>query len=144
MPQMTDVALGRPIMGRVIGDKPIEMKALSSDSGLVTVQGDIFKLETKELKGGELLLLTFAVTDYTSSILCKVFMRYRKGQYGKPKDGTELPPITEEERRAVQEKVDQIKVGMNVKLRGECLYDNFAHELSISVRDMVPMQKVER
>lgn len=46
--------------------------------GLVVVQGDIFKLETKELKGGELLLVTFAITDYTSSILCKAFMRYRR------------------------------------------------------------------
>ncbi|MBR2288466.1 MAG: PolC-type DNA polymerase III, partial [Clostridia bacterium] len=25
-----------------------------------------------------------------------------------------------------------------------CMYDNFAHELSISVRDMVPMEKIER
>lgn len=65
-------------MGRAIADPPMEMKELASDAGLVVVQGDIFKLETKELKGGELLLVTFAITDYTSSILCKAFMRYRR------------------------------------------------------------------
>ena len=33
---------------------------------------------------------------------------------------------------------------MNIKVKGECLYDNFAHELSISVRDVVPMEKSVR
>ncbi len=147
LPQMTDNALSRPILGRAIADRPVEMKELASDSGLVVVQGDIFKLETKELRGGEMLLVTFAVTDYTSSILCKTFLRFRKGQFGRRRDDDNAPPpppITEEERKAVMDKVEQIKVGMNVKVRGECMYDSFARELSISVRDLVPMQKVER
>ena len=144
-PQMTNTALGKPIMGRGIADRPIEMKELASDSGLVVVQGDIFKVETKELKGGELLLLTFAITDYTSSILCKTFMRFRNQRFGKKADeDAPPPPITEEERRAVMDKVEQIKMGMNVKVRGECLYDSFAKELTISVRDIVPMEKIER
>ena len=144
-PQMTNTQIGKPIMGRAIADSPIEMKELTSDAGLVVVQGDIFKLETKELKGGEMLLLTFAVTDYTSSILCKVFFRYRRSQFGRKRNEDEpLPPITEEERRAVMDRVNQVKLGMNVRIRGECMYDNFAKELSISVRDMVPMQRVER
>ena len=144
-PVMTDHAIGKPIMGRAIADQPMEMKELASDSGLVVVQGDIFKLETKELKGGELLLVTFAITDYTSSILCKSFMRFRRLPFGKKKDDdAPPPPITEEERQAVMDKVNQIKMGMNVKVRGECMYDNFAHELSISVRDMVPMERITR
>lgn len=143
-PQMTDRSLGKPIMGRGIADRPVEMKELTSDSGLVVVQGDIFKLEVKELKGGELLLLTFAMTDYTSSILCKVFMRFRNRFGKKNDDGAPPEPITEAERKAVMDKVEQIKEGMNVKVRGECLYDSFARELSISVRDIVPMEKVER
>jgi len=145
IPQMTNTALGKPIMGRGIADRPVEMKELASDSGLVVVQGDIFKVETKELKGGELLLLTFAITDYTSSILCKTFMRFRNQRFGKKADeDAPPPPITEEERRAVMDKVEQIKMGMNVKVRGECLYDSFAKELSISVRDIVPMERIER
>ncbi|MDO4484237.1 MAG: PolC-type DNA polymerase III, partial [Clostridia bacterium] len=144
-PQMTDNAAGKPIMGRAIADHPVEIKELASDSGTVVVQGDIFKLEVKELKGGELLLVTFAVTDYTSSILCKSFMRFRKGFGRKSQnDDDPPPPITEEERKAVMDKVNQIKVGMNVKLRGECLYDNFARELSISVKDLMPMVRIER
>ena len=143
-PQMTDHAIGKPILGRGIADRPIEMKELASDSGLVVVQGDIFKLETKELKGGEMLLVSFAVTDYTSSILCKTFMRFRKGGSFRRNDDTPPAPITDEERKAVMDKVAQIKVGMNVKLRGECMYDNFARELSITIRDLVPMERIER
>ena len=144
-PTMTDTAIGKPIMGRAIADHPIEMKELTADAGLVVVQGDIFKLETKELKGGERLLVTFAITDYTSSILCKVFLRYRRGQFGRRQDDSEpLPPITAEERKAVMDKVAQIKMGMNVRVRGECMYDNFSRELSITIRDLVPMERVER
>jgi len=132
--------VGRPILGRTIGDRPVEIRTLNDESGLVTVQGEIFKLETKELKGGEMLLVTFAVTDETSSILCKYFFRYRSSR-GK----TENPaPITDEERQAVDEKVKRLKVGMTVKLRGECRYDTFARELSIMVRDLVETEKEER
>ena len=131
----------KPIMGRSIADKPVEIRELTGESGLTVIQGEIFKLETKELKGGEMLLVSFAVTDYTSSILCKIFFRYRSRFAPK---GEEETPITDEERQAVAEKVDRIKVGMNVKVRGECLYDSFAREISITVRDLVETEKEER
>ncbi len=141
---MTDHSLGKPIIGRGIADSPQPMRELTSDAGLVVVQGDIFQLETKELRGGETLLLTFAISDYTSSVLCKVFLRYRKREgFGRRSEEDEKP-ITEEERQAVMAKVDQIKVGMNVRVRGECTYDTFVHELSIMARDIVPMEKIER
>lgn len=144
LPDMPEDTRGKPILGRSVADRPVEIRELTSDAGIVTVQGDLFMLETKELKGGELLLVSFAVTDYTSSILCKCFFRYRPRFARKQEEGTEPPPITEEERKAVQDKVDRIRNGMNVKLRGECLFDSYAHELSISVRDMVEMDREER
>ncbi|MBR6443460.1 MAG: hypothetical protein IKS46_07220, partial [Clostridia bacterium] len=135
-------SVGKPIIGRSVADRPVEIRELTGDSGLVVVQGEIFKLEQKELKGGEMLLVTFAVTDYTSSVLCKVFFRYRS-RYMK-KEEAEATPITDEERAAVMEKVDRIREGMCVKVRGECLYDNYARDLSISVRDLVETEKEER
>ena len=135
-------AAAKPIIGRSIGDKPVEIRELTGESGLTVIQGEIFKLETKELKGGEMLLVSFAVTDYTSSILCKAFFRYRS-RFLRKGEAAETP-ITDEERQAVAEKVSQIEVGKNVKLRGECLYDNYAREISITVRDMVETEKEER
>ena len=54
----------------------------------------------RELKGGEMLLVTFCVTDYTSSILCKAFFRYRP-RFARKEEGAEPAPITDEERKAV-------------------------------------------
>jgi len=140
---MNAPTVGRPILGRAIADGPVEIRELNSESGLVVIQGEIFKMETKELKGGEMLLLTFAVTDYTSSVLCKYFFRYRPRFSRKGEDGAQ-EPITDEERKAVTDKVERIKVGMTVKLRGECLYDSYARELSVSIRDLVETEKEER
>ena len=44
-------------MGRSIADRPVEIRELTGESGLVVVQGEIFHLEQKELKGGETLLV---------------------------------------------------------------------------------------
>ncbi len=134
--------VGKPIMGRGIADHPVEIRTLTGESGLVVIQGEIFKLEQKELKGGETLLVSFAVTDYTSSVLCKIFFRYRS-RFAR-KDGGEEAPITDEERKAVTEKADRIRLGMNVRLRGDCRYDTFARELSVTVRDLVETEKEER
>ena len=134
--------VGKPVLGRSIADRPVEIRELTGESGLTVIQGEIFKLEKKELKGGEMLLVSFAVTDYTSSILCKVFFRYRS-RFARKGEAEEVP-ITEEERQAVNEKADRIRVGMNVKVRGECLYDSYAREISITVRDLVETEKEER
>ena len=143
IPEMSDQTVNKPILGRSIADRPVEIRELTAESGLVVIQGDVFMLETKELKGGETLLVSFAVTDYTSSILCKVFLRYR-ARRGRRGEEENLPPITEEERKAVQDKVSRIRENMNVKIRGECQYDSYARELAVMVRDMVEMEKEER
>ena len=88
-------------------------------------------------------LVSFSVTDYTSSVLCKAFLRYRKDS-GFRRSSEDQVPITEEERKAVQDKVDRIQVGVNVRLRGECSWDTFSRELTIRVLDMVPMEKIRR
>ena len=133
------------ILGRPIKAAPSPIRDLSGDSGLVTVQGDIVSLEKKELKGGETLLVTFALTDYTSTIPCKLFLRYRN-RFSKKSDEAsgEAIPISKEERDAVNFKADQFKEGMCLKVQGECMYDNFARELSISIRAAQPMPKAER
>ena len=143
IPEMSTQTAGKPILGRGIADHPVEMKELTSESGLVVVQGDVFLKEWKELKGGETVLLSFAVTDYTSSILCKVFLRYRGRRVSKS-EAESLPAITDEQRQAVMEKIERIQEGMNVRLRGECQYDTYSRELTILVRDMVQMAKEER
>ena len=84
------------ICGRAIGEKPVDIKELRDDSGLVVIAGEVLNVETKSISGGEMELLTFMVTDYTSTIRCKMFLRYRPRR---PKDDeAPPPPITDEER----------------------------------------------
>ena len=136
---------GQPLpvlKGRAIGDKPVDMVELAEDSGIVVIEGTVTGVnEPKELKGGETVLVTFAVYDLTSTIYCKAFYQYRMKRRGM---GEEPVPPTDEERQRVKEQVDQIKNGMRVRLRGECRMDTFLGELSIGVRDMQQMPKVER
>ncbi|MBQ3705070.1 MAG: PolC-type DNA polymerase III [Clostridia bacterium] len=143
VPEMPVRPVKGAILGRSIGDRPVEIRELNAESGLVVIQGDVFLVETKELRGGEMVLLSFAVTDYTSSILCKTFLRYRpkRGRGGSEENEK---PVSEEERKAVWDKIDRIKEGINVKIRGECQWDNFSRELAVMVRDLVEMEKEER
>lgn len=135
----------KPLYGRAIKEAPVSIRDLKGDSGLVTVEGDIILAEKKELKGGEMLLLNFVVTDYTSSIPCKLFMRYRNRFAKKTDDESgESIPISKEERDAVNAKADAFEAGMHVKVQGECMYDNFARELTISLRAAQLMPKEER
>ena len=125
------------LKGRAIGDKPVDIVELAEDSGIVVIEGTVTGVnEPKELKGGETVLVTFAVYDLTSTIYCKAFYQYRMKRRGM---GEEPVPPTDEERQRVKEQVDQIKNGMRVRLRGECRMDTFLGELSIGVRDMQQM-----
>jgi len=130
------------IKGRAIGDRPVPIAELGEDSGIVVIEGTVTGVnEPKELKGGETVLVTFALYDDTSTIYCKCFYQYRARRAPM---GETPPPPTEEERKKVKDQIDQIKNGMRMRLRGDCRMDTFLGELSVSVRDMQEMPKVTR
>ncbi|MBQ4640573.1 MAG: PolC-type DNA polymerase III [Clostridia bacterium] len=122
------------ICGRAIGEKPVDIKEIRDDSGLVVISGEVLSVETKSISGGEMELLTFLVTDYTSTIRCKMFLRYRPRR---PKDDeAPPPPITDEEREKVQKVIGAFKKGMGVIVRGEAQYDKFSRETVVMARDV--------
>ncbi len=110
------------ILGRNISNESIKIKDINETSGYVAVIGEIFKVETKETKTGR-IILSFFITDLTSSIMGKCFL----------KPGTEQMEI-----------LDQIKKGLYCKIRGEAIFDTFAKEVVIMIRDIVKMKKIER
>lgn len=63
----------KTIHGKAIREKPQPISELRFDSGYVTVWGDIIKFEVKDTKRGFYKILTFDITDYTSSASVKVF-----------------------------------------------------------------------
>ena len=121
----------RLIYGRQIVEKPVQVSELTSDSGTVVIAGRRLDYEEKEISGGEMMLVSFNVTDYTGTIKCKMFLRYRP-RFRK-EEADEQPPITDEQRKAVQDVCDALKKCEGVLVKGECRYDNFAHECTMMV-----------
>lgn len=109
------------ILGRNIKDEPIFIESINDTSGIVTVVGEVFKTEIFETRTGR-IILTFFITDYTSSIAVKCFL--------KPKD-----------QEAV---LENIKKGLYCKVRGEAIMDPYAKEVVIMARDIFKMTKKER
>ena len=63
----------KQIMGRPIKDLPKPIKEIRPDDGFVTVWGDIFNLDVRDTKRGDSRILTFCVTDQSSSVSVKIF-----------------------------------------------------------------------
>lgn len=109
------------IYGRNISLEATDIKDIDETSGYVAVIGEVFKTEIIETRTGK-TILTFFITDYTSSITVKCFLK---------------PAETEEV-------LEGVKKGLYCKVRGEAVYDTYAREVVIMGRDIVKMKKVER
>ncbi|MCA1066610.1 PolC-type DNA polymerase III (plasmid) [Rossellomorea sp. AcN35-11] len=99
--------------GYQIKDEPISIETIQEEERRVTIQGYIFDSELRELRSGR-TLLTFKVTDYTDSIVVKIFSR-----------GKEDVPVLE-----------RIKKGLWVKVRGGVQDDTFMRDLVINGQDV--------
>ncbi|MCY6483935.1 PolC-type DNA polymerase III [Clostridium aestuarii] len=109
------------IFGRDAIGEIVNISEIKETSGITTVCGDIFKIKIIETKSGR-KIITFFITDYTSSITVKCFP--------KPKETDEL--------------IEELKVGLYCKVRGEAVHDSFAREVVIMAKDIVKTTKIER
>ncbi|MBP2240165.1 DNA polymerase-3 subunit alpha (Gram-positive type) [Cytobacillus eiseniae] len=87
----------------------------------VAVEGYVFAAETRELRSGR-TLLTFKITDYTSSILVKMFSR-------------------DKEDAALYQHVQK---GMWLKVRGSIQNDTFVRDLVMIGNDINELKPVQR
>ncbi len=87
----------------------------------VVVEGFIFHAETRELRSGR-TLLTFKITDYTSSIMVKMFSR--------DKEDASL--------------YQRVKKGMWVKVRGSIQNDTFVRDLVMIGNDINEIKPISR
>ena len=94
---------------------------LNVQSGTTGIIGEVFDIETKELRNGKILLI-LAVTDYTSSISCKLFLNDTN------KDSV----------------LNQIKKGSYLKIKGDIIYDTYQREISMTISGIRKETKEER
>lgn len=110
---------GPLVLGYPIKDSE-EIRSLDSimdEERRITIQGYVFDAETRELKSGRTLCI-FKVTDYTDSILVKMFSR--------------------EKEDALLMK--SLKKGMWVKARGSIQNDTFVRDLVMIANDVNEMK----
>ena len=60
------------VFGSAINETPKPISQLQEDDGTITVWGDIFDIHTKKSVKGNSKILTFGLTDYTSSVTVKM------------------------------------------------------------------------
>ena len=105
------------IYGRDFDDETIELKNVLGEMGEITIRGKVISMETREIRN-EKTIIMFAVTDFTDSIMVKMFVR-----------NDQLTDI-----------LGDIKNGAFLKLKGVTTVDRFDSELNI--QSVVGIKKI--
>ena len=99
---------GKLIFGkREVKGESVPMRTLELDMGTVTVEGDVFAIDHRELKKRKAWVVSFDMTDYTGSVRVSKFF-----------NGDEGKPI-----------VDGVKKGQHLKVQGRLSIDRFSGDL---------------
>lgn len=102
-------------------DNMMEIKQIQEEERRVIIEGFVFDAEVKELRSGR-SLMTLKVSDYTDSILVKMFSR-------------------DKEDAALMQ---MAKKGMWVKVRGSVQNDTFVRDLIVMAQDIVEIRPIIR
>ncbi|MFE0340398.1 PolC-type DNA polymerase III [Priestia megaterium] len=108
-----DLPKGPLTIGYTIKDETVRLDSIVDEEKRIAVEGYVFDAETRELRSGRTLLI-FKVTDYTNSIMVKMFSR----------DKEDIPLL------------QAIKKGMWVKVRGSVQNDTFVRDLVMIGNDV--------
>jgi len=106
------------IYGRHIKDDPIKIRDINIETGSCTILGEIFQLETMELKNNR-ILVTFYISDLTDSMTVKAFL---------PQD------------RAI-EFLENVSNNSYVKVSGDIVYDNYSKALVLMLKSLNKLEK---
>ena len=125
---------GDVIYGKPIHDPVIEMKEITEDIGRMTVRGEVSGFDLREAKNGQTKIISFSMSDNTSSVNCKLFLGSRRGG--------------DDNAKSIQAQADALctalKDGSWVTARGSYRYDEFKHEMVMMVTDIAPAEKPVR
>ncbi|MGE4282191.1 MAG: PolC-type DNA polymerase III [Clostridia bacterium] len=116
-----DTMQSQVIYGKKVTGEVISISSVNQESGKVVIQGDIFSVEIREIRG-EKYIVSFDITDYISSMTVKFFS----------------------DKEKIGEIEQNIKSGIRVKIRGEAQYDKYARELVVFAYDIAKVSKAEK
>jgi DNA polymerase-3 subunit alpha (Gram-positive type) len=102
------------LYGSPISKDSQPINSVAEDSGRVTIEGEVIDISIRDTKNGK-KIITFDITDHTSSITVKLFVDTQKA--------TVL--------------LDGLKTGLYVKVRGDCQYDKYQRDLVVMAIDII-------
>ncbi|MGN1168630.1 MAG: PolC-type DNA polymerase III, partial [Acutalibacteraceae bacterium] len=112
----------RPVFGNLIKARPKPIKELTPEDGSVVVWGDVFAFEARETKDGKKNIVSFNITDYTSSYCAKIFG----------------------EKSVCKELIEKVKDGTTVLVRGFITHDSYMRCYLIDVKAVTIVEKTEK
>lgn len=119
MPQI-DLSTIKPLYGNLIKSKPIKIKDVSTDSGSVTIWGDVFSIDTRTTRDHKCTILTANITDYTGSITLKVIEDVEKSQV-----------------------LNCIANGSTLIVKGDITYDKYDRDIVLRPRSICSVNKIK-
>ena len=130
-PNPRQEAMKRLLYGRSITGPSVPISEVTEDAGRITIVGEVFNYEERAIKNDTALLMTFAVTDYTGTLPCKIFAATRGGD-------------DERAMHEIKALASVLKEGPYVRLRGRYQQDHFTHEMTVMVDDIMREDKPTR
>ena len=112
----------RVIYGSTIRSIPTPIKDITTEDDIITVWGDILNMETRETKRGYSKILTFDISDYTSSMSVKIF----------------------EKSTDVERTEKALKEAKTVIISGVYQFDKFNNEYVLMPRSIEKVEKGEK
>lgn len=109
------------VYGSKIENNIVKISTINIDSGSVVVEGEIFDIDIREIKGDK-KIYTFNITDLTSSITVKLFAN-----------------------KKAQDSLDSnLKEGIYARISGDVIYDNYLRQTIISLKSLELAEKKQR
>ncbi len=121
--QTKEAQIKEMIYGRTIRDYLCPISSIDEDSQFVCFQGDIFGIETREIKSKkndkEYTLIAIDVTDYNDSISAQLFIEKK-----------------EKNEDIIKAVCERLKKGLNVIVKGKAQYSEYAKEVTVSINSI--------
>ncbi|MGN1097365.1 MAG: PHP domain-containing protein, partial [Clostridia bacterium] len=102
-------------------DELMPISEINNDVQFAVIRGDTFGTDFRELKKGDKTLITFYITDYTSSITVKMFVP----------------------NKSFEETYEYLKKPKCVAVRGRVEFDSYSRELVVMARDIIKAKMPE-
>ena len=122
------------LYGKPIHAPAIEMREITEDIGFCTVCGEVSDFDMKEARNGVTRIITFSMSDRTSSVNCKLFLGSKRG-------GEDSSKTVQAQAEAL---AAALKDGSWAKVRGSYRYDDYKHEMVLMAQDIEPAEKPVR